>query len=56
MRSGSAMRGCLLAAVAAIAFASAASGQDAKPDKVRLAVGGKPALFYLPLTVTERLG
>ena len=24
--------------------------------KVRLAVGGKPALFYLPLTVTERLG
>src|SRR5262249_44118757 len=23
---------------------------------VRLAVGGKPALFYLPLTVTERLG
>jgi NitT/TauT family transport system substrate-binding protein len=24
--------------------------------KLRLAVGGKPALFYLPLTVTERLG
>ena len=24
--------------------------------KVRLAVGGKPSLFYLPLTVTERLG
>ena len=24
--------------------------------KVRLAVGGKPAMFYLPLTVTERLG
>jgi NitT/TauT family transport system substrate-binding protein len=23
---------------------------------VRLAVGGKPALFYLPLTITERLG
>jgi sulfonate transport system substrate-binding protein len=36
----------------------AASGQDAKPElsRVRLAVGGKPALFYLPLTVTERLG
>src|SRR6266516_6292844 len=35
-----------------------ASGQDAKPEvsRVRLAVGGKPALFYLPLTVTERLG
>jgi len=30
----------------------------AKPElsRVRLAVGGKPALFYLPLTVTERLG
>ena len=29
-----------------------------KPEtvNVRLAVGGKPALFYLPLTVTERLG
>jgi NitT/TauT family transport system substrate-binding protein len=29
-----------------------------KPElgKVRLAVGGKPALFYLPLTVVERLG
>jgi NitT/TauT family transport system substrate-binding protein len=24
--------------------------------KVRLAVGGKPAMFYLPLTVVERLG
>ena len=35
-----------------------ASGQDAKPElaKVRLAVGGKPALFYLPLNVTERRG
>lgn len=31
---------------------SAASAQT----NVRLAVGGKPALFYLPLTVTERLG
>jgi len=35
-----------------------ASAQDTKPElsRVRLAVGGKPALFYLPLTVTERLG
>ena len=31
---------------------SAASAQT----HVRLAVGGKPALFYLPLAVTERLG
>ena len=38
--------------------AAAASGEKGKPElsKVRLAVGGKPALFYLPLTVTERLG
>ena len=28
----------------------------AEAQTVRLAVGGKPALFYLPLTVTERLG
>src|SRR5438094_2351933 len=35
-----------------------ARAQDTKPElsRVRLAVGGKPALFYLPLTVTERLG
>jgi len=48
------------AGVAALLLAAtfAASGQDAKPEvsRVRLAVGGKPALFYLPLTVTERLG
>src|SRR5262245_65203442 len=37
--------------------AAPAPAQD-KPEltKVRLAVGGKPALFYLPLTVVERLG
>jgi NitT/TauT family transport system substrate-binding protein len=35
-----------------------AGAQDGKASltKVRLAVGGKAALFYLPLTVTERLG
>src|SRR5262249_21340646 len=44
----------VLAALAAAAPAHA----DDKPElaKVRLAVGGKPALFYLPLTVVERLG
>src|SRR3989442_3750222 len=43
---------------ALLAAATPASSQDGKPElaKVRLAVGGKPALFYLPLTVTERLG
>ena len=41
----------------ALVAAPSAHAQD-KPElaKVRLAVGGKPALFYLPLTVTERLG
>jgi NitT/TauT family transport system substrate-binding protein len=35
-----------------------AIAQQTNPEmpKLRLAVGGKPALFYLPLTVTERLG
>jgi NitT/TauT family transport system substrate-binding protein len=39
-------------------IAAPAAGAQDKPElaKVRLAVGGKPALFYLPLTVTERLG
>jgi sulfonate transport system substrate-binding protein len=56
-----ALKGALGAAVAALLLITAegvASAQDAKPElsRVRLAVGGKPALFYLPLTVTERLG
>jgi NitT/TauT family transport system substrate-binding protein len=54
------MRTLAAAGAAALLLAAtfAASGQDAKPEvsRVRLAVGGKPALFYLPLTVTERLG
>jgi NitT/TauT family transport system substrate-binding protein len=43
---------------ATVAFALAvlsASGATAQ-DKVRIAVGGKSAVFYLPLSVTERLG
>jgi NitT/TauT family transport system substrate-binding protein len=44
--------------VAAFAFmvGVAASGDAVAQTTVRLAVGGKPALFYLPLSVTERLG
>jgi NitT/TauT family transport system substrate-binding protein len=43
---------------AALTACSVASAQTAKPElaRVRLAVGGKPALFYLPLTIVERLG
>ncbi len=55
------MRGWLTATTvfaALITAALPANGQDNKPEisRIRLAVGGKPALFYLPLTVTERLG
>jgi NitT/TauT family transport system substrate-binding protein len=41
--------------LAALALSISAIGALAQTT-VRLAVGGKPALFYLPLTVTERLG
>jgi NitT/TauT family transport system substrate-binding protein len=40
---------------AAFALAGAAHAQVEKPD-VHIAVGGKTALYYLPLTITERLG
>src|SRR3954466_7896875 len=40
---------------AALAFAPLAHAQIEKPD-VHIAVGGKTALYYLPLTITERLG
>jgi NitT/TauT family transport system substrate-binding protein len=32
------------------------AGTEAETAKVRLAVGGKSSLYYLPLTITERLG
>jgi NitT/TauT family transport system substrate-binding protein len=41
--------------VAALAFAPLAQSQVEKRD-VHIAVGGKVALYYLPLTITERLG
>jgi NitT/TauT family transport system substrate-binding protein len=49
-------------AVAAVMVLAPADAQDKptmdKPEmpKLRLAVGGKSAIFYLPLSVTERLG
>ena len=49
----------VVAALATVAWlAGPLHAQDTKPEvtKLRLAVGGKAALFYLPLTVTERLG
>ncbi len=53
------MRKFWIAATIAAAFAfSHSSAQAQKPEtaKVRLAVGGKSSLYYLPLTITERLG
>ena len=46
------------ALAAALLVAAPAKAQTAAPEttKIRLAVGGKSALYYLPLTVTERLG
>src|SRR5262249_29211718 len=47
-----------MAAVALFVIQPAAAQDTNRPElaHVRLAVGGRAALFYLPLTVTERLG
>ena len=47
------MRTLLFAA--ALAVSLSAQAQIEKPD-VHIAVGGRTALYYLPLTLTERLG
>src|SRR2546423_15675411 len=41
--------------ILALALAPIANAQVEKPD-VHIAVGGKSALYYLPLVITERLG
>ena len=46
----------LLAALCVTSLPASAQQTGLEMPKLRLAVGGKPALFYLPLTVTERLG
>jgi len=48
-------RSVVLVAVIVGALASQAQAQIEKKD-VHIAVGGKTALYYLPLTITERLG
>ena len=53
------MRNWLSAACIAVALILApglAPAEKLETTKVRLAVGGKSSLYYLPLTVTERLG
>src|SRR5262249_58833604 len=53
-----AMAGLAVALVAPLPMQAQGPQQDPRPElaKVRLAVGGQAALYYLPLTVTERLG
>jgi NitT/TauT family transport system substrate-binding protein len=45
-----------LAALAAVLAAGAAQAQAPEKKDVKLGVGGAPALYYLPLAVTEKLG
>ena len=40
----------------ALSFAGAAHGQTPEKKSITLGVGGKTALYYLPLTICERLG
>jgi NitT/TauT family transport system substrate-binding protein len=42
--------------VAALLFGAAVQAQPLEKREVHIAVGGKTALYYLPLTITERLG
>src|SRR3954470_8773621 len=53
-RPGGVMKRIAAFVLLAVCLALAPSAQA--QTKVRLAVGGKPAMFYLPLTVVERLG
>lgn len=46
----------LLALAGALALAAPASAQRAEKPNVTLGVGGKPLLYYLPLTIAERKG
>jgi NitT/TauT family transport system substrate-binding protein len=50
------MRGWLAALAATLMFATGANAQKPEITKVHLGVGGKTSLYYLPLTVTEKLG
>jgi NitT/TauT family transport system substrate-binding protein len=45
-----------VAAAVLLAIGTVFAANDAQAQRVRLAVGGKSALYYLPLTVSEQLG
>src|SRR5262245_27541521 len=46
----------IIAVAAALALAAGAQAQAPERKDIKLGVGGAPALYYLPLAVTERLG
>ena len=50
------MRLFLATLVAALALTGAAQAQAPEKRQITLGVGGKTALYYLPLTIAERLG
>ena len=50
------MRDWLVGMALVLALPLSAQAQKPEKAKVQLAVGGKTSLYYLPLTVTERLG
>src|SRR5262244_4277772 len=50
------MRLFLASLAAVLVLLSAAQAQTLEQKQVTLAVGGKTALYYLPLTIAERLG
>ncbi|MGE3064657.1 MAG: ABC transporter substrate-binding protein [Hyphomicrobiaceae bacterium] len=47
---------CWIAAAAAVLIAMPAYAQAPEKKDIKLGVGGAPALYYLPLALTERLG
>lgn len=49
-------RSFTLLAAAAVAAPSVRAAGKLEKTKIALAVGGKPAFYYLPLTITEQLG
>jgi len=51
-----AMRSLLATLILALAFGATAASAVAEKTKVVLAVGGKTTLYYLPLTLADRLG
>lgn len=52
----SVLTACALAIAGALAFAAPAAAQAPEKPSLTLGVGGKPLLYYLPLTIAERKG